>query len=588
MNRSATTPIPRVQALPSPDLPPNMDCAFPAFPRKNSTPLSAKPPAQDRLDAAYHQKYAPPSPLFAPRSPRTNGGENVAKRFDTIAPGPFDGKSASRPGTSNASQPPSRSGSAFGHRRTRTQDSVISHGSASQQRTSIASHASRSSAYSNRSVGLPSSPRANLNGGGNSALPPSKHAEGIDAFLDRLQRESSTSSHARSASGSSLRHGMQGKREPPPRPRRPSERDLPPTDMTNMENHQYIPYSSSNPQSRAPSRNGSASEDGRQFVPPQSLRPPPPLLATALGLDSSIASLHTPSDSGHSDDSYASSSFRSATSSRSSPPSSVAGHSREASKLSHSEYIAEETFERTASPESYSNPGPTIYNNTASGSHIIPRALSPGYSSMPESPMDPAIALGTAFERYPRGQAPIRDPALDIARRPSHDDGMRMRQPEVRQPKPASKGNCRGCSEPIIGKSVKDSSGRLTGRYHKQCFVCRTCGDSFPTAEFYVFDNAPYCEQHYHRLNGSLCGSCNRGIEGQYLETETRQKYHPGCFTCTTCRIVLRDGYFDVNGRRYCDRHAQSAAAPPRDYLGPGNYRPRNLQKRGTRLMMMA
>lgn len=592
MNRSVTTPIPRAQALPSPDLPPNMDCAFPAFPRKGSTPQNAKPRTQDRLDAAYHQRYAAPSPLFAPLSPRTNGGENITKRLDAIAPGPFDGRAGSRPSTANASKPSSREGSIFGHRRTATQDSTMSRDSGPQQRTSVASHgshvshASRSSAYSNRSVGLPSSPRAHLRGGSGSAPPPSKPSEGIDAFLDRLQRETTAPSHARSGSGSSIRYGMQEKREPPPRPRRPSERDLPPNDMTNIHNQDYMPFSNNSFQSRAPSRNGSASEEARHFTPPQSLRPPPPLLATALGLDTPGSSLHTPSDSGLSDDSYASSGFRSAASSRSSPPGSIAGHSREASKLSHSEY-AEETYERTASPESYTNSGSANYV-ASSGSHSIPRALSPGYSSMPESPMDPAIALGTAFERYPRSQGTGREPFADNTRRPSHANDVHLHLMDNRRPKPASKGNCRGCSEPIVGKSVKDSSGRLTGRYHKQCFVCRTCADPFPTAEFYVFENSPYCEQHYHRLNGSLCGSCHSGIEGQYLETDSRQKFHPGCFTCSTCRIVLRDGYFDVNGQRYCDRHAQSAAAPPREYLGPGNYKPRNLQKRGTRLMMMA
>jgi hypothetical protein len=117
--------------------------------------------------------------------------------------------------------------------------------------------------------------------------------------------------------------------------------------------------------------------------------------------------------------------------------------------------------------------------------------------------------------------------------------------------------------------------------------VCRTCGDGFPTAEFYVYENAPYCEHHYHDLNGSLCKWCNRGIEGQYLETDAREKFHPRCFTCTTCRIPLNADYYEVNGRKFCERHGQQAAAPRPNYLGPGDYRPRNVQKRRTRLMMM-
>ncbi|KAG8427835.1 hypothetical protein J3459_006295 [Metarhizium acridum] len=71
--------------------------------------------------------------------------------------------------------------------------------------------------------------------------------------------------------------------------------------------------------------------------------------------------------------------------------------------------------------------------------------------------------------------------------------------------------------------------------YHKACFVCTTCTEPFSSSVFYVLDDKPYCEQHYHELNGSLCGDCGRGIEGQYLEDEARVKYHVGCFRCLDC-----------------------------------------------------
>lgn len=199
--------------------------------------------------------------------------------------------------------------------------------------------------------------------------------------------------------------------------------------------------------------------------------------------------------------------------------------------------------------------------------------------------MDPAIQMGLSFDRQPRPLAPRQDPVPTAG--PTSRRQSLVPAPRRQESRPVTKGKCRGCSEPIVGKSVKDSSGRLTGRYHKQCFVCRTCSDPFPTAEFYVFDNSPYCERHYHELNGSICAGCNRGIEGQYLETDARRKFHPRCFTCSTCRIVLRDDYYEVGGQKYCDRHAQSAANPSQNFLGPGGYRPR-MEKRRTRLMMMA
>ncbi|KAH9877716.1 hypothetical protein J1614_002933, partial [Plenodomus biglobosus] len=587
MNRSATTPSPRPLAQPSPDYTSNLDCAFPPFPAKSETPRSAKPRTRDHLEPNAHYGYAAPSPLFAPLSPRTNAGENISKRLNTISPGPFD----RRPSTaSTVSTPPVTDAPVHGHTRSNTLDSIKSHGSAGPQRKSSVSNSTRSSEYStmspNRGLNRVASPTLS------STTEQTEGELGIDAFLQSLQKDTVESSQAKKDSHSnaeSVRPASRDRRQPPPRPRRPSERDLPTSDMSDPDTVDFVARSNSRLHSRNSSRNDSEPEVAKNTGFAPALRPPP-LLTSRYGNDTSFNSLHTPSDSGLSDDSYASSGFRSAASSRSSPPGSVVGHSREASKLSHTDHNVEERAPWSGSPESYGERRPS----RGAGSHVrpdgsrtVPRSLSPGYPNPPESPMDPAIQRGT-FARRPSELGPPIDPATIPGRSPPRNISHDARQPEVHRPKVPSKGNCRGCSEPIVGKSVKDSSGRLTGRYHKQCFVCRTCAGPFPTAEFYVFENSPYCEHHYHKLNGSLCGACNRGIEGQYLETDMRRKYHPRCFTCTTCRIVLRDGYFDVNGRRYCDRHAQSAAAPPRHHLGPGGYKPRNLQKRGTRLMMMA
>ena len=154
-----------------------------------------------------------------------------------------------------------------------------------------------------------------------------------------------------------------------------------------------------------------------------------------------------------------------------------------------------------------------------------------------------------------------------------------------RRPPPANKGNCRGCGDLIHGKSVSSADGRLTGRYHKQCFVCQTCRLPFQTADFYVMSNQPYCARHYHELNDSLCTNCDRGIEGQYLETELRQKFHPYCFSCQDCHKILRDDYYEFNGKTLCEQHAFGAARTSTpSSLGPGRRFP---ERRTTRLMMM-
>ncbi|KAH3979216.1 hypothetical protein HBI25_122780 [Parastagonospora nodorum] len=603
MNRSATAPVPRPKmGPPSPKISSNLDCAFPPFPSKRSATFqTARPQQRERREPSPQHLYAEPSPLFAPLSPRFDGGDNIAKRMDSIAPGPFDGRADRRPSTSSSSKPPSPlpEAASFGHRRTGTQGSARSVGSTSRQRSSVSSTMSRASAYSNRSVGLPAHPKMsnNINSMPPPPLPASTESnEGIDAFLDRLQKESMGPAHARKTSDPKTdlkRDGSKERKQPPPRPKRPSESHLPISDMSELQPSAFVPT----PINAFPPRNASIRTLGnanQQNAVPSRTAQLPPLLPPGFSHDTPMNPLHTPSDSGLSDDSYASSGFRSAASSRSSPPASEASHSRQASKLGRSEYLGD-SFERTASPDSYagspkystvkaplrSAPSQPRFN---APEPIPPPSPSP-YADLPESPMDPAIQLGIAFDRRPKQSASRQDSAQKVGHSPlGKSPDIAPRRQESR---PASKGKCRGCSEPIVGKSVKDSSGRLTGRYHKHCFVCKTCSDPFPTAEFYVYENSPYCERHYHELNGSVCASCNRGIEGQYLETDARTKFHPKCFNCSTCRVVLRDDYYEVNGQRYCDRHAHSAANPPQSFLGPGGFRPR-LEKRSTRLMMMA
>jgi hypothetical protein len=110
--------------------------------------------------------------------------------------------------------------------------------------------------------------------------------------------------------------------------------------------------------------------------------------------------------------------------------------------------------------------------------------------------------------------------------------------------------------------------------------------EPFQTATFYVIDDAPYCERHYHKLNGSVCIGCDRGIEGQYLETERRQKFHPQCLTCSDCQRILRHDYFEMGGRVYCERDAFHRAQQGR-FLGPGPGGNNRMQRRTTRMMMM-
>ena len=191
-------------------------------------------------------------------------------------------------------------------------------------------------------------------------------------------------------------------------------------------------------------------------------------------------------------------------------------------------------------------------------------------------------------------------------------------QSEVRinrkvKPVAPNKGICRGCSKVILvsQKSVSSADGLLTGRYHKECFVCHTCKTAFPTAEFYVHSDHPYCAHHYHELENSLCATCGKGIEGLYMETANvagrgKEKHHPECLKCTTCHVRLDHDYFELSGKVYCERDAFRLASLPksrdnapsrpspliREYISsgqdPGMVKGRNFpERRVTRLMNM-
>ncbi|KAF7511815.1 hypothetical protein GJ744_003546 [Endocarpon pusillum] len=191
----------------------------------------------------------------------------------------------------------------------------------------------------------------------------------------------------------------------------------------------------------------------------------------------------------------------------------------------------------------------------------------------PDSPTDPFCLQGclSPIPQVSRNRPPFSTASSSTVSGRASSRYLSSRElPNRRGTRGGKKGICRGCSQPIMAgqKSISSKDGRLSGRYHKQCFACHTCHGPFETADFYVHDDHPFCSEHYHALNGSLCTGCGKGIEGQYLEaTKTNgkeaEKFHPQCLTCSTCCVSLRDDYFEWMGKAYCERDAKLAAGVP-------------------------
>jgi hypothetical protein len=204
---------------------------------------------------------------------------------------------------------------------------------------------------------------------------------------------------------------------------------------------------------------------------------------------------------------------------------------------------------------------------------LRPNGHSPGQPNEPLSELSQANATTRDQDgpRFGQGSRPQQDSvgmfdpntygrSVDSHESIPRPRGMsHERQGSASQP---SRGICKLCNEEIRGKCISSADGRLTGKYHKACFACTTCREPFTSTEFYVLSDKPYCEPHYHKLNGSLCGSCGKGIEGQYLEDEALVKYHVGCFRCGDCDMSLSNGYFEVDGKAFCERDAWKRAQP--------------------------
>ncbi|KAI9255645.1 hypothetical protein BDA99DRAFT_442045 [Phascolomyces articulosus] len=96
---------------------------------------------------------------------------------------------------------------------------------------------------------------------------------------------------------------------------------------------------------------------------------------------------------------------------------------------------------------------------------------------------------------------------------------------------------CMGCGEYIAGEIV----GALGGEWHKDCFVCSDCGQSFESVTFYERNNKPFCEIHYKNplnSNAKLCQQCGVAIDGRYSSAFGKE-YHPHHFQCARCSKIL-------------------------------------------------
>ena len=602
--RSATTPAPF--RPPSSEISVAQDCAFPPFPVNRSRSATPTTPSDPKrcytIDGATSDSQLD-SGLPSPK----HSGPSILQKLSSITPGPFNMND-------RGNQQP------LGHQRTATANSTkdIVRSSNSSNGSTHSRQASVSTTTRLRKLSLSSivgGPRSTVNRGmvDSPNLPPMPAlANDFNRSPERVQADEPTPSvEASSQTGRSQIYPLQGQHElaptmhKPVAARRPSE----PAAVAAMKPLHEIGSTSSFKPSKSLKRRktttdpnatetgGSLGPNPRQ-LPDGDIKPedgptvPKAVRAHEFG---TMNPYHTPTESNSSNES--SSSDSRSVSSRSTPPMSGSPQhgKRRPSHGGHIDNLLQEFRFGTEQVPVIQEPVPSrrvpppsfnrsMYPRPADSSQPpnVPGSLSP------DSPTDPAILPGRlgpvqAPSDFNSPLVPLKNGNLRLS--PAPPSSAEVPVSPVRKRTTVNKGKCRGCDELIKGKSVSSADGRLTGRYHRSCFVCKTCREPFQTADFYVLDNHPFCARHYHELNHSLCKTCDRGIEGQYLETELKQKFHPYCFTCQECHKILRDDYFEMNGKTYCEQHAFRAAQQQTSLLGPGRRHP---ERRTTKLMMMA
>ncbi|CAM4544642.1 unnamed protein product [Leuciscus chuanchicus] len=95
---------------------------------------------------------------------------------------------------------------------------------------------------------------------------------------------------------------------------------------------------------------------------------------------------------------------------------------------------------------------------------------------------------------------------------------------------------CTGC-----GRRIQDAFHVkvLQDAWHNSCFQCSVCFDLL-TNWYFEKEGRLYCHKHYCEKFGELCHGCSLLMTGPAMVAGD-YKYHPECFVCLSCRVVIED-----------------------------------------------
>ena len=106
---------------------------------------------------------------------------------------------------------------------------------------------------------------------------------------------------------------------------------------------------------------------------------------------------------------------------------------------------------------------------------------------------------------------------------------------------------CHKCHEPCSGEVLKVQDRH----FHVDCFYCKVCSRRLHSGGFYVRGEEYYCTSDYQNMFGTKCFVCHQYVEGEVV-TALNNTYHKNCFKCDNCDQTFSPGStVTYNGHRY-------------------------------------
>lgn len=149
----------------------------------------------------------------------------------------------------------------------------------------------------------------------------------------------------------------------------------------------------------------------------------------------------------------------------------------------------------------------------------------------------------------------------DLTGRMSSDSGENLKPMSIKSSKSSTLSNeviCRACEQPIKGLIVQ----ALGETWHQEHFLCSECKKPITSNKFNVEQGKPYCEDDYANLFLKKCAGCKAPIR-DVVVVALNQTWHKDHFVCITCGTRLASkGFFEKENNPFCQQCYEDKFCP--------------------------